>query len=131
MFFPPPTSCLSSLLHPYAHRVLCASTSALKLRGCCRETCDDGDLSRRAEANLPPAVSAEVSSERSPRRRSISGLGSSEKSVAVDNPSSSPFKVPVRNRWLSRGSLCLKSTHASQRVEKTVFLLYPKWCILN
>lgn len=46
-------------------------------------------------------VSAEVSSERSPRRRSISGL-SSEKSVAVDNPNSSPFKVPVskNNRQL-------------------------------
>lgn len=40
-------------------------------------------------------VSAEVSSDRSPRRRSISGVGSSEKSVAVDNPNSSPFKVPV------------------------------------
>lgn len=47
----------------------------------------------------PPSLSlfAEVSSERSPRRRSISGLGSSEKSVAVDNPNTSPFKVPVSN----------------------------------
>lgn len=54
----------------------------------------------------PPSLSlfAEVSSERSPRRRSISGLGSSEKSVAVDNPNTSPFKVPVSN---GNASLCM------------------------
>lgn len=51
---------------------------------------------RRFGPNCPfLCLSAEVSSDRSPRRRSISGLGSSDKSVAVDNPSSSPFKVPV------------------------------------
>ncbi|XP_041697963.2 ras GTPase-activating protein nGAP isoform X6 [Coregonus clupeaformis] len=36
----------------------------------------------------------EVSAERSPRRRSISGLGSSEKNISLDVPNSSPFKVP-------------------------------------
>lgn len=64
------------------------------------EAGDDGDDDyRNALVDLTLSlclfVSAEVSSERSPRRRSISGLGSSEKSVAVDNPNSSPFKVPV------------------------------------
>nr|XP_057924688.1 ras GTPase-activating protein nGAP isoform X3 [Doryrhamphus excisus] len=40
------------------------------------------------------ATMLEVSSERSPRRRSLSGLSSSEKSIPIDSPSSSPFKVP-------------------------------------
>lgn len=62
----------------------------------------------------PPSLSlfAEVSSERSPRRRSISGLGSSEKSVAVDNPNTSPFKVPVSNG------------NASQQVCGCIYLLH-------
>uniref|UniRef100_A0A672NL32 RAS protein activator like 2 n=1 Tax=Sinocyclocheilus grahami TaxID=75366 RepID=A0A672NL32_SINGR len=38
---------------------------------------------------------AEASAERSPRRRSISGLGSSEKNNSMDGSNSSPFKVPV------------------------------------
>jgi len=59
---------------------------------------DDGEEEEAAFNRLSLFVSTEVSSERSPRRRSISGLGSSDKSVAVDNPNSSPFKVPVSNR---------------------------------
>lgn len=39
----------------------------------------------------------EVSSDHSPRRRSISGLGSSEKNISVDGSISSPFRVPVSN----------------------------------
>nr|XP_061835164.1 ras GTPase-activating protein nGAP isoform X3 [Nerophis lumbriciformis] len=39
-------------------------------------------------------IKLEASSEPSPRRRSLSGLASSERSVPVDSPSSSPFKVP-------------------------------------
>lgn len=41
------------------------------------------------------SLTAEASAERSPRRRSISGLGSSEKNISIDGPNSSPFKVPV------------------------------------
>lgn len=57
---------------------------------------EDGALSHLT-ASLSSSPCLEASSERSPRRRSISGLGSSEKTVAVDNPNSSPFKVPVSN----------------------------------
>lgn len=44
---------------------------------------------------MKAAVSTDVSSERSPRRRSISGVGATEKSVAVETQTSSPFKVSV------------------------------------
>ncbi|XP_054623808.1 ras GTPase-activating protein nGAP isoform X2 [Dunckerocampus dactyliophorus] len=45
---------------------------------------------------VPPegATMSEVPSDRSPRRRSLSGLSNSERSVPVDSTSSSPFKVP-------------------------------------
>ncbi|KAI3374359.1 hypothetical protein L3Q82_005965 [Scortum barcoo] len=57
----------------------------------------------------------EVSSERSPRRRSISGLGSSEKSVAVDNPNSSPFKVPDKDANMDPDSLFKEVLQAERR----------------
>lgn len=47
---------------------------------------------------MKTSLSADGSSECSPRRRSISGGGASEKSVAVET--SSPFKVPVREKWV-------------------------------
>lgn len=76
--------------------------------------------------NSPPPLSlfAEVSSERSPRRRSISGLGSSEKSVAVDNPNTSPFKVPVSNGNASLHVFIYCTP--SQRSQ--ALLRRPLWC---
>lgn len=77
----------------------------------------------------PPSLSlfAEVSSERSPRRRSISGLGSSEKSVAVDNPNTSPFKVPVSN---GNASLCmfLFTARHHREISGPSLLCRPLWC---
>ncbi|KAM4728861.1 ras GTPase-activating protein nGAP isoform 1-T1 [Anableps anableps] len=62
------------------------------------------------------AAMLEVSSERSPRRRSISGLGSSEKNLAVDNPSSSPFKVPGFFSKRLKGSI--KRTKSQTKLDR-------------
>lgn len=51
------------------------------------------------------SLSTDGSSECSPRRRSISGGGASEKSVAVET--SSPFKVPVRVTKSVCGCVCV------------------------
>ncbi|XP_039671959.1 ras GTPase-activating protein nGAP-like [Perca fluviatilis] len=65
----------------------------------------------------------EVSSERSPRRRSISGLGSSEKSVAVDNPNSSPFKVPGFFSKRLKGSI--KRTKSQTKLDRNTSFRLP------
>ncbi|XP_071346297.1 ras GTPase-activating protein nGAP isoform X5 [Trachinotus anak] len=67
--------------------------------------------------------SPEVSSERSPRRRSISGLGSSEKSVAVDNPNSSPFKVPGFFSKRLKGSI--KRTKSQTKLDRNTSFRLP------
>lgn len=70
---------------------------------------------------MKATVPTDVSLERSPRRRSISGVGATEKSVAVETQTSSPFKVTVsvcvcacvpvilQNLW--RVSPCGRSWH--------------------
>ncbi|XP_077956126.1 ras GTPase-activating protein nGAP isoform X3 [Gasterosteus aculeatus] len=65
------------------------------------------------------AAMLEVSSERSPRRRSISGLGSSEKSVVVDSPNSSPFKVPGFFSKRLKGSI--KRTKSQTKLDRSSF----------
>ncbi|XP_069578930.1 ras GTPase-activating protein nGAP isoform X2 [Brachyistius frenatus] len=69
------------------------------------------------------AVLLDVSSERSPRRRSISGLGSSEKSVAVDNPNSSPFKVPGFFSKRLKGSI--KRTKSQTKLDRNTSFRLP------
>ncbi|KAM4605109.1 ras GTPase-activating protein nGAP isoform 1-T1 [Polymixia lowei] len=69
------------------------------------------------------ATMLEVSSERSPRRRSISGLGSSEKSVAVDNPNSSPFKVPGFFSKRLKGSI--KRTKSQTKLDRNTSFRLP------
>ncbi|XP_071752086.2 ras GTPase-activating protein nGAP [Centroberyx gerrardi] len=69
------------------------------------------------------AAMLEVSSERSPRRRSISGLGSSEKSVAVDNPNSSPFKVPGFFSKRLKGSI--KRTKSQTKLDRNTSFRLP------
>ncbi|XP_078121269.1 ras GTPase-activating protein nGAP isoform X1 [Sander vitreus] len=70
-----------------------------------------------------PAALLEVSSERSPRRRSISGLGSSEKSVAIDNPNSSPFKVPGFFSKRLKGSI--KRTKSQTKLDRNTSFRLP------
>lgn len=70
--------------------------------------------------SLALSPSADGSSECSPRRRSISGGGASEKSVAVET--SSPFKVPVRMKKRERES-CDVSGPGIDETMKTDFLL--------
>ncbi|XP_037313790.2 ras GTPase-activating protein nGAP isoform X3 [Pungitius pungitius] len=62
------------------------------------------------------AAMLDVSSERSPRRRSISALGSSEKSNAVDSPNSSPFKVPGFFSKRLKGSI--KRTKSQTKLDR-------------
>ncbi|XP_056247401.1 ras GTPase-activating protein nGAP isoform X3 [Seriola aureovittata] len=69
------------------------------------------------------ATMLEVSSERSPRRRSISGLGSSEKSVAIDNPNSSPFKVPGFFSKRLKGSI--KRTKSQTKLDRNTSFRLP------
>ncbi|CAJ1073092.1 ras GTPase-activating protein nGAP isoform X6 [Xyrichtys novacula] len=69
------------------------------------------------------AAVLEVSSERSPRRRSISGLGSSEKTVTVDNPNSSPFKVPGFFSKRLKGSI--KRTKSQTKLDRNTSFRLP------
>uniref|UniRef100_A0A7N6B7W5 RAS protein activator like 2 n=1 Tax=Anabas testudineus TaxID=64144 RepID=A0A7N6B7W5_ANATE len=69
------------------------------------------------------AAVLEVSSERSPRRRSISGLGSSDKSVTVDNPNSSPFKVPGFFSKRLKGSI--KRTKSQTKLDRNTSFRLP------
>nr|XP_046263427.1 ras GTPase-activating protein nGAP isoform X2 [Scatophagus argus] len=69
------------------------------------------------------AAMLEVSSERSPRRRSISGVGSSEKSIAVDNPNSSPFKVPGFFSKRLKGSI--KRTKSQTKLDRNTSFRLP------
>ncbi|XP_060940999.1 ras GTPase-activating protein nGAP [Limanda limanda] len=73
------------------------------------------------QAESPPVT--EVSSERSPRRRSISGPGSSEKTVAVDNPNSSPFKVPGFFSKRLKGSI--KRTKSQTKLDRNSSFKLP------
>ncbi|KAM3865699.1 ras GTPase-activating protein nGAP [Diretmus argenteus] len=68
------------------------------------------------------ATMLEVSSG-SPRRRSISGLGSSEKSVTVDNPNSSPFKVPGFFSKRLKGSI--KRTKSQTKLDRNTSFRLP------
>ncbi|XP_046706817.1 ras GTPase-activating protein nGAP isoform X2 [Silurus meridionalis] len=63
----------------------------------------------------------EVSSDRSPRRRSISGLGSSEKNVSVDGPISSPFKGFFSKRL--KGSI--KRTKSQTKLDRNPSFRIP------
>ncbi|XP_036451959.1 ras GTPase-activating protein nGAP isoform X3 [Colossoma macropomum] len=65
----------------------------------------------------------EVSAECSPRRRSISGLGSSEKNVSVDGPNSSPFKVPGFFSKRLKGSI--KRTKSQTKLDRNTSFRLP------
>ncbi|KAM4556052.1 ras GTPase-activating protein nGAP isoform 3-T3 [Fundulus diaphanus] len=65
----------------------------------------------------------EASSERSPRRRSISGLGGSEKNIAVDNPNSSPFRVPGFFSKRLKGSI--KRTKSQTKLDRNTSFRLP------
>uniref|UniRef100_A0AAY4AEN2 RAS protein activator like 2 n=1 Tax=Denticeps clupeoides TaxID=299321 RepID=A0AAY4AEN2_9TELE len=65
----------------------------------------------------------EVSAECSPRRRSISGLGSSEKNVPMDGPNSSPFKVPGFFSKRLKGSI--KRTKSQTKLDRNTSFRLP------
>uniref|UniRef100_A0A4W5L9L5 RAS protein activator like 2 n=1 Tax=Hucho hucho TaxID=62062 RepID=A0A4W5L9L5_9TELE len=65
----------------------------------------------------------EVSAERSPRRRSISGLGSSEKNISLDVPNTSPFKVPGFFSKRLKGSV--KRTKSQTKLERNTSFRLP------
>ncbi|XP_041126134.1 ras GTPase-activating protein nGAP-like isoform X1 [Polyodon spathula] len=65
----------------------------------------------------------EVSAERSPRRRSISGLGSSEKNSSMDGPNSSPFKVPGFFSKRLKGSV--KRTKSQSKLDRNTSFRLP------
>uniref|UniRef100_A0A3P8WJ97 RAS protein activator like 2 n=1 Tax=Cynoglossus semilaevis TaxID=244447 RepID=A0A3P8WJ97_CYNSE len=74
-----------------------------------------------SEGHLPDfqpegAAVQEASSERSPRRRSISGLGASEKNVATEHQTSSPFKVPGFFSKRLKGSI--KRTRSQTKLDR-------------
>uniref|UniRef100_A0A674C0L4 RAS protein activator like 2 n=1 Tax=Salmo trutta TaxID=8032 RepID=A0A674C0L4_SALTR len=65
----------------------------------------------------------EVSGERSPRRRSISGLGNSEKNISLDVPNSSPFKVPGFFSKRLKGSI--KRTKSQTKLDRNTSFRLP------
>ncbi|XP_023865217.1 ras GTPase-activating protein nGAP isoform X3 [Salvelinus sp. IW2-2015] len=65
----------------------------------------------------------EVSAERSPRRRSISGLGSSEKNISLDVPNTSPFKVPGFFSKRLKGSV--KRTKSQTKLDRNTSFKLP------
>ncbi|XP_051989835.1 ras GTPase-activating protein nGAP-like isoform X4 [Xyrauchen texanus] len=65
----------------------------------------------------------EASAERSPRRRSISGLGSSEKNISMDVPNSSPFKVPGFLSKRLKGSI--KRTKSQTKLDRNTSFRLP------
>ncbi|XP_041752006.2 ras GTPase-activating protein nGAP-like isoform X3 [Coregonus clupeaformis] len=65
----------------------------------------------------------EVSAERSPRRRSISGLGSSEKNISLDVPNTSPFKVPGFFSKRLKGSI--KRTKSQTKLDRNTSFRLP------
>uniref|UniRef100_A0A8B9I1J5 RAS protein activator like 2 n=1 Tax=Astyanax mexicanus TaxID=7994 RepID=A0A8B9I1J5_ASTMX len=60
----------------------------------------------------------EVSAEHSPRRRSISGLGFTEKNVSTNVPNSSPFKVPGFFSKRLKGSI--KRTKSQTKLDRNL-----------
>uniref|UniRef100_A0A673JAN1 Uncharacterized protein n=1 Tax=Sinocyclocheilus rhinocerous TaxID=307959 RepID=A0A673JAN1_9TELE len=80
-----------------------------------------------ASSYLIPAflssLTAEASAERSPRRRSISGLGSSEKNIPMDGPNSSPFKVPGFLSKRLKGSI--KRTKSQTKLDRNTSFRLP------
>ncbi|XP_036409691.1 ras GTPase-activating protein nGAP isoform X2 [Megalops cyprinoides] len=69
------------------------------------------------------ATKLEVSAERSPRRRSISGLGSAEKNISMDGPNSSPFKVPGFFSKRLKGSI--KRTKSQTKLDRNTSFRLP------
>ncbi|XP_071232170.1 ras GTPase-activating protein nGAP-like isoform X1 [Salvelinus alpinus] len=65
----------------------------------------------------------EVSADRSPRRRSISGLGSSEKNISLDVPNTSPFKVPGFFSKRLKGSV--KRTKSQTKLDRNTSFKLP------
>uniref|UniRef100_A0A671PVV8 Ras GTPase-activating protein nGAP-like n=1 Tax=Sinocyclocheilus anshuiensis TaxID=1608454 RepID=A0A671PVV8_9TELE len=63
------------------------------------------------------------SAERSPRRRSISGLGSSEKNNSMDGSNSSPFKVPGFLSKRLKGSI--KRTKSQTKLDRNTSFRLP------
>ncbi|KTF88999.1 hypothetical protein cypCar_00005773 [Cyprinus carpio] len=84
-------------------------------------------VSLNASSDLIPALlsslTAEASAERSPRRRSISGLGSSEKNIPMDGPNSSPFKVPGFLSKRLKGSI--KRTKSQTKLDRNTSFRLP------
>uniref|UniRef100_A0A673Z882 RAS protein activator like 2 n=1 Tax=Salmo trutta TaxID=8032 RepID=A0A673Z882_SALTR len=64
-----------------------------------------------------------LSAERSPRRRSISGLGSSEKNISLDVPNTSPFKVPGFFSKRLKGSV--KRTKSQTKLDRNTSFRLP------
>ncbi|XP_072544356.1 ras GTPase-activating protein nGAP isoform X2 [Salminus brasiliensis] len=58
----------------------------------------------------------DVSAEHSPRRRSVSGLGGTEKNVSIDGHNSSPFKVPGFFSKRLKGSI--KRTKSQTKLDR-------------
>uniref|UniRef100_A0A671Q0Y9 Ras GTPase-activating protein nGAP-like n=1 Tax=Sinocyclocheilus anshuiensis TaxID=1608454 RepID=A0A671Q0Y9_9TELE len=84
-------------------------------------------VSLKSSSDLIPAflssLTAEASAERSPRRRSISGLGSSEKNIPMDGPNSSPFKVPGFLSKRLKGSI--KRTKSQTKLDRNTSFRLP------
>ncbi|XP_066547725.1 ras GTPase-activating protein nGAP isoform X2 [Amia ocellicauda] len=75
------------------------------------------------EFHTEGATKLEVSAERSPRRRSISGLGSAEKNTSMDGPNSSPFKVPGFFSKRLKGSI--KRTKSQTKLDRNTSFRLP------
>ncbi|XP_054836092.1 ras GTPase-activating protein nGAP isoform X2 [Eublepharis macularius] len=76
-------------------------------------------------SDIPPegAANLEVPAEKSPRRRSISGTSSSDKTNPIDSSNTSPFKVPGFFSKRFKGSI--KRTKSQSKLDRNTSLRLP------
>ncbi|NXY15611.1 NGAP protein, partial [Atrichornis clamosus] len=76
-----------------------------------------------SECPAEGAAQLEVPAEKSPRRRSISGTSTSEKTTSMDIPNTSPFKVPGFFSKRLKGSI--KRTKSQSKLDRNTSLPSP------
>ncbi|XP_053806686.1 ras GTPase-activating protein nGAP isoform X1 [Vidua chalybeata] len=90
---------------------------------CLRRTVSVPSEGQFPEYPAEGAAQLEVPAERSPRRRSISGTSTSEKTTSMDVPNTSPFRVPGFFSKRLKGSI--KRTKSQSKLDRNISFRLP------